>query len=126
ALSGHALVVSWWSPIAYLWQDAAVVLVYFAIDRVLARAPAIAWTVYAAAVLYIALGVPVTRVMSTPMTFTMWRAAGGALSDSVRTYVTPTNLLWIAAVLATAAGIARSHVVSGFSRTSGLVDGPPK
>src|SRR5262245_17336615 len=56
----------------------------------------IAWTAYAVFVAYAALNVPVVRVMSTPMTWTMWRAAGGALSDSIVVHVTPANLLWIA------------------------------
>ena len=81
------------------------------------------WTVYAGFVAYVALGVPVTRVLSTPMTWTMWRAAGGALSDSMWMYVTAANLLWIAAVVAVAVVIP--YVGSGFSRTySG--DGPPR
>ena len=95
ALAGHDLTASWWSPAAYLWQDAATILVYAAVDLALRRTPRIAWTVYAAFVAYVALGVPVVRVMSTPMTWTMWRAAGGALSDSMWMYVTPANILWI-------------------------------
>ena len=114
ALAGHQLVWSWWSPVAYLWQDAAVVLTCLAIDRVLRRTPRIAWTAYAIVVAYVAAGVPVTRVMSTPMTWTMWRAAGGALGDSMWHYVTVPNLLWIAAVL-----------VVGISVPCALPDSPP-
>ena len=33
ALMGHHVPLSWWSPIAYFWQDALVVLVFAAIDR---------------------------------------------------------------------------------------------
>jgi hypothetical protein len=65
ALAGHQLVWSWWAPVAYLWQDAAVVLVYAGLERVLRRLPLTAWAVYAAFVAYVALGVPVVRVMST-------------------------------------------------------------
>src|SRR5262245_12859093 len=113
SLSGHALVWTWWSPVAYLWQDAAVVLAFMAIDRALRRWHAVAWEAYAVAIVYIAIGVPVVRVMSTPMTWTMWRAAGGALSDSVSLYVTMPNLSWVAVALG-ASTLARV-VAQGFS-----------
>jgi hypothetical protein len=90
----HQLAWSWWAPVAYLWQDAAVVLVYAVLEVALRRTPRLAWATYTAFVAYVALGVPVIRVLSTPMTWTMWRAAGGALSDSVWMYVTPANVLW--------------------------------
>ena len=126
ALSGHDLIASWWSPAAYLWQDAATVLVYGAIDVALRRAPRVAWTVYATFVAYVALGVPVTRVMSTPMTLTMWRAAGSALSDSMWMYVTPANVLWIASVAAVA--VVMPYVAFGFRRTFDrrVAKSPPK
>jgi len=112
ALAGHAIDASRWAPVAFLWQDAATLLVYAAIERALHRMPRVRWAAYAVFVGYVAIGVPVTRVMSTPMTWTMWRAAGGALSDSIWQYVTPANLLWIAAVLL--AAIAAPCVASGF------------
>jgi hypothetical protein len=98
-LAGRELTWTWWSPIAYLWQDAAVVLAFAAVDRSLRRTPRTAWIVYAAFVAYVAVSVPITRVMSTPMTWPMWRAAGGALSDSMWYYVTPANLLCLCALL---------------------------
>jgi hypothetical protein len=115
ALAGHHLVWSWWAPVAYLWQDAATVLVYGGLDLAVRRTPRAAWTVYAAFVAYVALGVPVMRVMSTPMTWTMWRAAGGALSDSVWMYGTPANVTWIASIFG--ASIAMPYVASAFRRT---------
>src|SRR5204863_708579 len=30
-IAGHHLTLSWWTPIAYLWEDAAVVLVFAAV-----------------------------------------------------------------------------------------------
>ena len=111
ALAGHTLVWSWWSPIAYLWQDAAVLLVYAAIDRALHRVRGLPSILCAGAVAYLALSVPIVRVMSTPMTRTMWRAAGGALSDSVWTYVTASNLLWVAAVVGVALAVAAGRDV---------------
>jgi hypothetical protein len=56
----------------------------------------VAWTCYAALVLYIALNVPVARVLSTPLTWTMFRAARGPLADAVLHYVTFANLLALA------------------------------
>jgi arylsulfatase A-like enzyme len=124
ALAGHQLAGSWWAPVAYLWQDAAVVLVYAGLEVALRRMPRIAWAIYAAFVAYVALGVPVIRVMSTPMTWTMWRATGGALSDSVWMYVTPGNFVWILTALALSAFVP--YVVAfGFSRTS-TAAGPPE
>src|SRR5262245_25355004 len=81
-LAGHDVHWSWWAFVAYLWQDALVVLAYAALDLALRQLSArIAWAAYAVFVAYVALNVPVVRVMSTPMTWTMWRAARGALSD---------------------------------------------
>src|SRR6185436_8319921 len=113
ALAGHQLVWSWWAPVAYLWQDASVVLVYAGLEVAVRRMPRAAWAVYAAFVAYVALGVPVMRVMSTPMTWTMWRAAGGALSDSIWLYVTPANVLWIGSIVV--ASIIPLVVAQGFS-----------
>jgi lipoteichoic acid synthase len=114
ALAGHQLAWSWWAPVAYLWQDAAVVLVYAGLEVILRRTPRLAWATYTAFVAYVALGVPVIRVLSTPMTWTMWRAAGGALSDSVWMYVTPAKVLWVAAV---ASASVVPYVGSAFRQT---------
>jgi len=122
-LAGHDLSWSWWAPVAYLRHDALVLLAYAALDVMLRRLSArIAWTAYAVFVAYVALNVPVVRVLSTPMTWTMWRAAGGALSDSILLYVTPANVSWIAIVIG--ASLIAPYVVSGCSRTIG--GGPPE
>jgi hypothetical protein len=105
ALAGHQLAWSWWAPVAYLWQDAAVVLVYAGLEVALRRTPRLAWATYTAFVAYVALGVPVMRVMSTPLTWTMWRAARGALSDSIWLYVTPANVIWIASIVSTSVAV---------------------
>jgi arylsulfatase A-like enzyme len=104
-LAKHNLPLSWWSPIAYLWQDALVVLVFAAIEFCLGPRQRTAWMAYATAVLYVAINVPVARVLSTPLTWPMWRAARGPLSDSLWYYVTWQNMLPFASVLA-AAGLA--------------------
>ena len=95
-LAGQPIPVSAWSPLAYLWQDAAVALLFCIVDRVLNRAP-LAWGLYSLLVAYTAINVPVARVLSTPMTWTMMRAARGPLADAVLHYVTVTNLIALAA-----------------------------
>jgi arylsulfatase A-like enzyme len=101
ALAGHDLPIEWWSPIAFLWHDAAIVLLFAAVERAVASARAVV-CLYATIVFYIALNVPVTRVLSTPLTWTMWRAARGPLSDSILLYATWDNLLLTMIVVAVA------------------------
>jgi arylsulfatase A-like enzyme len=103
ALAGHHVALTWWSPVAYLWHDAAVVLVAALLDRVLARRPRMAWTAYGVLSLYIAINIPVMRVLSTPLTWAMWRAARGPLADSMRYYVTWQNALLFLSILAASA-----------------------
>jgi arylsulfatase A-like enzyme len=103
ALAGHSVALSWWSPAAYFWHDALVILLAVALDFALARHPRIAWTTYGVLALYVAMNIPVMRVLSTPLTWAMWRAARGPLLDSIRFYVTWDNALLFFAVLAVAA-----------------------
>jgi glucan phosphoethanolaminetransferase (alkaline phosphatase superfamily) len=100
ALAGHHLSLSWWSPIAFFWHDAAVVLAFAAIAKASAKIGVVA--LYLALTLYAVLNVPVTRVVSTPLTWTMWRAARGPLSDSMLMYVTWDNVLLMSIVAAIA------------------------
>ena len=94
-LIGRSLPLSFWSPLAFLWQDLLVALVFIVVDwRV--KHSRLAWALYAALVLYIALNVPVTRVLSTPLTWTLLRAARGPLADAVLHYVTFANVLAMA------------------------------
>lgn len=93
-LAGHAIVLTPSAPIAYVWHDAAVVLAFAALERGIVRFTRRAASVlYAAAVGYIALNVPVVRVLSTPLTWPMWRAARGPLMDSILRYATWENAL---------------------------------
>jgi len=127
ALAGHQLAWSIWSPVAYLWQDTLVLLLYAILDRALAKLPQIAWTVYTVFVIYVVCGTPVMRVMSTPMTLTMWRAAGGAIGDSIRYYLTLPNVAWMAAAAGASvvAWEVRPGSVPGLSRVRpGSVPGP--
>jgi len=78
---GTPVPISFWTPIAYLWQDVAVVLAFFLMDDAL-RHNWLGWTFYGLIVAYVALNVPVARVLSSPLTLPMIRAAGGPLADS--------------------------------------------
>lgn len=101
-LIGRSVPLSLWSPLAFLWQDLLVALVFILLDwRV--KHSRLAWALYAALVLYIAVNVPVTRVLSTPLTWTLLRAARGPLADAVLHYVTVANVLAMALPLAAGA-----------------------
>jgi len=107
---GHAAPVTGWWLVAYVWQDAMAALAFAAFDfglQKIGAAPWIAWTAYWAAAIYAAINIPVGRVVSTPLTRPMLRAARGPLADSILLYVTTTNLLLILAVLVTAACLPR-------------------
>ena len=56
--------------------------------------------VYALVVAYAAINVPVARLFSTPLTYAMTRAVGGAISDSIAGQVTLGNAAAVAAVFA--------------------------
>ena len=96
---GTLLAFSIWVPIAYLWQDVAVVLAFAIVDYAVRR-DWLGWTLYAFIVGYVAFNVPIARVLSSPLTLSMIRAAGGPLSDSVRYYLTPKNVGSMALILA--------------------------
>jgi glucan phosphoethanolaminetransferase (alkaline phosphatase superfamily) len=109
-LWGHAEPFSGLALVAYAWQDAAVALVFAALDIGLEKLGAttrIAWAVYWAAAIYTAINIPVGRVVFTPLTWPMLRAARGPLADSMLEYVTAPNILLVVAMLAAAAGLPR-------------------
>ena len=97
-LYGRDLPLSIWSPFAYVWQDLLVALIFFILDGASKR-PRIAWIAYGVLVGYVALNVPVARVLSTPLTWTMLRAARGPLADSILHYATAPNLTALAVPL---------------------------
>jgi hypothetical protein len=86
------------TPLAYIWQDALVALMLGLIEFVTRRRPWIPTSVYAVAVLYVAINVPLTRVLSSPLTWQMSRAASGALADSIKHYLTWGNLVLMALI----------------------------
>ncbi len=91
ALSGRDLPLSAWAPFAFFWQDILAALVFLALDVCLGR-PVLAWLLYGASLFYIAVNVPVARVLGTPLTWNMMRAARGPLADSIWHHATISNL----------------------------------
>ncbi len=107
-LWGHAAPISGLALVAYVWQDAAIALAFAALDIGAERLGAttrIAWAVYWAAAIYAAINIPVGRVLFTPLTWPMLRAARGPLADSILEYVTAPNILLMVGVLAAAAAL---------------------
>ncbi|HZT81438.1 MAG TPA: hypothetical protein VFA26_14510 [Gemmataceae bacterium] len=97
--------LSGWAPLAYLWQDALFVLAFAGVDLALRRRPWAGWCLYVVVVLYVAVNVPAACQLATPLTWPLLRAARPTLADSISHHVTPANVLRLAAVLATAAGL---------------------
>ncbi len=104
-LAGRELDLSPWALAAFFWQDLLVALLFAAADSPLRRRPWAAWTAYALLSLYTAINVPVTRILATPLTWPMLRAARGTLADSIVPYLAWENLRWTVLVLAVAAGL---------------------
>jgi arylsulfatase A-like enzyme len=120
-LAAHPTAPSLWAPFAYFWQDLLVAVIAGVAD-VLLRRPRAGWALYAAAVAYIALNVPVAAATGSPLTPPMIRAAGGTLADSIAYYMTWENLARMGAVVAigAVAPLALTRYVGRFVRP-----GPP-
>src|SRR6187455_2612826 len=110
-LVGRNVDLSIWTPFVYLWQDVVVALVFAVLDRLWGKRTG--WVVYAALVIYTAINVPVTRILSSPLTWTMIRAAGAPLQDSIALYLSPTNVALILLVIV--AGIGFPLLAQRFS-----------
>ncbi len=106
AVAGRDLPMSAWTPVALFWQDALVALVFGALDFALRKRPAVSWSLFWLVAAYVAVNVVLTRVLSSPLTWQMSRAAGGALADSIGHYLTPGNLALMATVMVSAAVFA--------------------
>src|SRR5262249_16053456 len=91
-LAGRDVPCSGWAPIAYVWQDLLVEGLFAAVDYLLRRSWA-GWMAYASIAIYVAVNVPVARVLSTPLTWPLLRAARGPLWDSIVAYVTWANVM---------------------------------
>jgi glucan phosphoethanolaminetransferase (alkaline phosphatase superfamily) len=98
-IAGRPVPLSIWTVPAYLWQDILTAILFALIDRALPKSN-IVWILYGLLVVYAAINVPIARVLSSPLTWPMMRAARGTLTDSIAYYVTPGNLLFPALVLA--------------------------
>jgi glucan phosphoethanolaminetransferase (alkaline phosphatase superfamily) len=98
-LAGREITLSWWSPLAYLWQDALIASIFGIVEFFSRGRPWLTWFSYGGIVLYVAINVPLMRILSSPLTWQMSRAAGTALSDSIRHYLTLENLAFIMVVL---------------------------
>ena len=96
-LDGSRIPISLWTAPAYLWQDVAAAMVFAIVDYIVRR-DWFGWTLYGVLVGYVALNVPIARVLSSPLTLPMIRATGGPLSDSIRYYITLKNVGAIALV----------------------------
>jgi Sulfatase len=104
-LIGREVPRSAWVPVTYFWQDLLVVALFAAVDTLAQRRPKIGWALYVTVVAYAAVNVPVARVLSTPLTQPMLRAAGGPLADSIKYHATTTNVALAGLVIATAAAL---------------------
>ncbi len=100
-LIGHPIQLSGWTLIAYFWQDIFVALIFYLLDSLIKRGW-FGWMLYSAAVAYIAINVPIARVLTSPLTLPMIGAAGGALSDSIKHHATFGNLALMLLVIASA------------------------
>ena len=98
------------TPPTLLAHDALVALIFWAVDRATLRSTWL-WLVYAAIVLLAAINMPVVRALGTSLTLPMVRAARGPILDSIVAYVTWSNVLSIALIVAAAVwlpGLLRS------------------
>jgi glucan phosphoethanolaminetransferase (alkaline phosphatase superfamily) len=105
-LAGRPIELSIWAPIAYFWQDVLLALAFWVLDVVIRR-PWFGWMLYGAIVLYVAINVPIIRVLSSPLTGPMIGAAGGALSDSIKHHATVANLALMFLIISTAVGLPK-------------------
>jgi len=111
-LADRQVPMSAWTPLAYFWQDALVALLLAALERGTRGQPWIAGSAFGFAIIYLAINVPLTRALSSPFTWQMSQAAGGALADSIRHYLTWANCGLIAVILL--AGILLPKVMQRF------------
>lgn len=102
-------------PVVMIWQDVAMVLVFALFDRI-PRSSKLTWTIYGLLVGYLAMNVPLIRVLSTPLTPAVVNAAAGALKDSIWHHVTTETI--VAVIIVIAAGIA---VPGMLSRAEGTI-----
>lgn len=98
SVAGRDVTVSIWTLPALFWHDVAIGVLFWIVDAVCRRSKLL-WLPYALIVVYAAINVPVARVLSSPLTVPMWRAARGPLLDSIASYLTAANLALIGVVM---------------------------
>ncbi len=110
-----------WTVAALFWQDMAVVLAFWLVDRASRAIPTRTpiRVLYGLLVIITAFNVPVQRVLSSPLTLQLLHAARGTISDSIAQYVTVRSVACVALVLAT--GILMPRLLSRVSIPLGRV-----
>jgi lipoteichoic acid synthase len=114
ALAGHDAALSLPSIAAYVWQDIAVALAFWAIDTAFQRARWL-WIPYAAIAAWVVINIPVIATLGSPLTPTMIRAAEAALGNSMQSALSAPTVLKMCVVAAVA--VAGPRLLSGLPRT---------
>ena len=96
------MALSWSVLPACLWQDFLAGLAFWLLDTILRRTRWM-WLPYGALAIYVAINVAVVATLGSPLTWTMLRATGGPLGDSMRSALTPIVILAMICVLTAAA-----------------------
>jgi glucan phosphoethanolaminetransferase (alkaline phosphatase superfamily) len=90
----------WESPttvLVLLWQDLLITLLLFAVSRVSNR---VAWCFYILLLFEFAISMPLLKLMATPLTAPLLRAAQGTLADSISHHLDIENWLMIVGTMA--------------------------
>src|SRR6266540_1915562 len=123
AVAGRDLSWSVWTPLARFWQDALVALVFGAVDYTLRKMPVAGRCVFWLIVSYAAVNVALTLILSSPLTWQMSRAAGGALADSIAHYLTWSNVVRMGVIVLAGALLPRLAVRTGLRARQTAVAG---
>lgn len=95
----HRTDLPWLSSVAFVWQDALIALIVAGVEKLGRPARWVKWGAYVLLIAYVAINAAVIRVLSAPLTMQMLSAAGTALSDSIRYYLTAPNIFLIACII---------------------------
>ncbi len=107
SLAGQDISPDPWLPWALFWQDAFIAFAFAAVQWLTHRRPSIHHTLYWLLIIYTALNVPLVRILSSPLTWQMSRAAHGALADSITYYLSLENCVWVGLIVAAGAILPR-------------------
>ena len=89
--AAHEMPAGLWSVPAFLWHDAAVVLFFALFEFNCRQHTRLVMAGYAVIAVYAVANIPIERALWSPLTWPMWRAAGGPLADSIRHYASWSN-----------------------------------